>query len=482
MAIKTRQEYIESLEKQKPNIYFLGEKVESVVNHPILGVGVNMNAQSCDFACNPEFQELAVVKSPYANEEISRWIHIPENAEDALAILKMMRECGGFCGVSCVYREVTGQALLCALATAYDIDKKHGTNYTGRVKDFIKYVHKNDIAIGGAVTDGKGDRQLRPIEQPDPDSFLRVVDRRKDGIVVRGGKVHVTSGVYMNYQLVGPIRMMGEDEKDYAVAFFTPIDAKGITIIVRGPEVPAGWKDPADYPLSWNMSTVECLYVFDDVFIPNELIFMDGHVDGIMTFGVSFYAHHIMAKCACVAANVDLKIGATALAAETTNVEQAPHIVDNLTEMMMGAETMWSCAVTSAVQGWEHESGVWIPDPLPCSAGKVYMARRECIDQELMLSSVGGLGATMVSEKDYKNPETKKWIDKYYKGKADVPTEDRMKAYRLVADLTLSEAAGWHHWLAVIGGAIPPELKEWVRMYYDLEKVKSRAKKLAGIE
>ncbi|MFH0811835.1 MAG: 4-hydroxyphenylacetate 3-hydroxylase N-terminal domain-containing protein [Pseudomonadota bacterium] len=482
MAIKTREEYIESLRKQKPKIYMLGEKVESVVDHPILGVGVNMNAQSCDFACNPEFQKLAVVQSPYVNEEISRWIHIPENAEDALAILRMMRECGGFCGVACVYREVTGQTLLCALATAYDIDKKYGTKYYGRMVDFVKYVHKNDIAIGGAVTDGKGDRQLRPIEQPDPDMFLRVVDRRKDGIVVRGGKIHVTSGAYMNYQLVGPIRLMQEDEKDYAVAFFTPIDAKGITIIVRGPETPAAWKDPADYPLSWNMSTVECLYVFDDVFVPNELIFMDGQYDCIPTFGVSFYGHHMMAKCACIAANVDLKIGATALAAETTNVDKAPHIIDNLTEMMMGAEIMWSCGVASAVQGWKHESGVWFTDPLPCSAGKVYAAKRECLDQELMLSSVGGLGATMVSEKDYKNPETRKWIEKYYKGKVGVSTEHRMKAYRLVADLTESEAAGWHHWIAIVGGAIPPELKEWVRMYYNLEKVKSRAKKLAGIE
>lgn len=57
-----------------------------------------------------------------------------------------------------------------------------------------------------------------------------------------------------------------------------------------------------------------------------------------------------------------------------------------------------------------------------------------------------------------------------------------MKNCHFVADLILSEAAGWHHWLAIVGGAIPPELKEWVRMYYPLEKVKNRAKRLAGIK
>lgn len=482
MAIRTREEYLDGLRGQHPKVYMLGERIENVVDHPLLKMGANINSVSCDLACAPDYRELATVRSPFIDEEISRWIHIPENAEDAIAILRLMRDAGSRCGIACIYRECTYQILAASLVTSYEIDKKYGTNYHDRMRAFVKYVHKNDLAIGGAVTDGKGDRLLRPIEQPDPDMYLRVVDKRKDGIVVRGAKIHSTSAVYMNYLFVAPIRLMEADEKDYAVSFFTPIDAEGITIICRPPEAPPEYKDPADNPLSSKFGTMEGLVVFEDVFVPWDYVCMCGEYEFIGQLGLTLMAHHIMGKGGCAAASEDLKIGATALAAECSGVGEVPHVLDNLTEMMITAEIMYACGIAAAVGGRKHESGVYIPATLPQLAAKIYYTKRECLDVELMLSSVGGLAGTMVGEKDYKSAETRKLVEKYYKGKAGVPTEDRIRAYRLVADLIGSEAAGWHHCLAICGGAIAHEIKQWIRSGYDLEAIKGKARRLAGIE
>ncbi len=94
-------------------------------------------------------------------------------------------------------------------------------------------MRKNDLAMCGAVC-VKGDRSQEPSQQKHPDYYLRVVDKNKDGIVVKGAKIHITSAPAANEIIVGPTRQMRESEVDYAVSFAVPANAKGITFICRG--------------------------------------------------------------------------------------------------------------------------------------------------------------------------------------------------------------------------------------------------------
>jgi 4-hydroxybutyryl-CoA dehydratase/vinylacetyl-CoA-Delta-isomerase len=41
MAIRTKEEYIESLRKQKPKVYMEGEEIKNIVNHPAFKVRIN---------------------------------------------------------------------------------------------------------------------------------------------------------------------------------------------------------------------------------------------------------------------------------------------------------------------------------------------------------------------------------------------------------------------------------------------------------
>lgn len=71
---------------------------------------------------------------------------------------------------------------------------KNGTDYFERFKEWLTCIQDENLMVVGAMTDPKGDRSKSPVDQPDPDQYVHVVDRRKDGIVVRGGKLHMTGG------------------------------------------------------------------------------------------------------------------------------------------------------------------------------------------------------------------------------------------------------------------------------------------------
>jgi len=477
MGVRTREEYIESLRKQKPNVYMDGEKIENPVDHPAFKVGINSAAVTYDLANDPKYLHLSRVKSPIVGEEISRWTHIMQDEQDAITKTKLMQALGEYL-CPCHYRCITSDLLHAAWAASYDIDRNHNTNYHQNLVEIVKQAQKNDWIIGGAIVSPKGDRSKGVSQQADPDMYLHVVEKREDGIVVRGAKAHGTAAPYTNMLCVVEMEFVPE----YFVGFFTPPDAEGITFICRAAHAP---KEPKEMenPLSSKFGGhVESLIVFEDVFVPWERVFMCGEMEAVVTFGPILGASHMWHKCMCRWTNMDLSIGATALIADYNGVGDAPIIMDNLSEMAMGAEVTRSCAVAAAVEGWEHESGAYVPRFSPVATGKIFAAKRLGEDRYFMQDAAGGLVSTMASEKDYRSPITGKYLEKYYQGKEGVPTEHRVRAFKLVEDLTASEFAGWYHTMCVSGGGSTLSYKALVAMEYDFERCKTKARRAAGIE
>ena len=308
--------------------------------------------------------------------------------------------------------------------------------------------------------------------------YLHVVDRNEDGIVVRGAKAHSTASPYMNMLAVIEMEMLA----DYYVGFFTPLDADGITFICRPSHAPAEPKE-LENPLSSKVGGhVEAMMVFEDVFVPWERVFMCGETDSMLTFGPVLGASHLWHKCMCRRANMELSIGATALIADYNGVGGAPHIFDSMTEMAMGSTLVDACVVAAAAEGWKHESGVYVPGFAPVAAGKIYSAKRLGEDRYAMQDAAGGLVGTMATEKDYRSPLTGKYLEKYYRGRDGVSTEDRVRAFKLIEDMTASEFAGWYHAMCISGGGAALSFKMALAMECDFERCKRRAKRAAGIE
>ena len=477
MGVRTPEAYIESLRQQRPAVYMNGQRIENLVDHPAFQVGLNSAATTFAQAHDPKYRDLARVHSALVGEEVSRWTYLMQDARDALAKVELMRALGELL-CPCYYRCITSDVLHAAWAVSAEIDANHNTRYHPNVVEIVKEAQRNDWIIAGAIVSPKGDRSKGPSEQADPDLYLHVVERRADGIVVRGAKAHGTAAPYTN--MICAVEMT--PLVDYHVGFFTPVDTQGVIHICKAAHGPTEHKE-LDNPLSSRFGGhVESMIVFDDVFVPWERVFMCGEVESLMTFGTVLAGSHLWHKCMCRWANMDLSIGATALIADYNGVENAPHIQDAMGEMAMDAEVVGSCAVAAAVGGWKHASGIYSPKLSPVAAGKVLAAKKLGEHRYAMQDAAGGLVATMASEKEYRNAEVGKFLEKYYKGREGVRTEDRVRAFKLIEDMTASEFAGWYHVMCISGGGASQTFKDLVALECDFERCKGKAKRAAKIE
>ena len=480
MGIAKKEEYVSRLRRQNPNAFMSGEKMENIVDNPHIQAGINAIGTTFESANDPKFRDLATVTSSLINEKISRWTQIVESEQDALVKAKLMRQIGGEYGCPCIYRCMTNDLINAVWVVSYEIDRKYKTDYHLKFKEIVKEIQNRDLVVGGGGVDPKGDRTLRPGQQPDLDVYLRVVEKNKKGIVVRGAKAHSTASVYTDILCAFPSGPLREDENDFAVGFFCPVDAEGVTLICRPVTIP---NEPKEFenPIGKKYGHSEVFVLYDNVFIPWERVFMCGEYDFASLFNIIFTAFHTLSKCGCRTASMELDIGATALIADVNGVSRASHIVDHIVEMIMNTEMVFSCAIASALGGTKHESGAYIPDLVPGCAGKVFAARKLGEHRYFMQDSAGGLVVTMSDEKDYLSPITGKYLEKYLKAKKEVSTEGRIRAFKLIEDLTTSPIAGWYHAMCISGGGGPQALKMGILANYDRNKLIERAKRIAGI-
>lgn len=479
MSVITGDQYVESLRARKPRVFVEGEQVENIVDHPAFKTGIASCAVTYRAANDPRFQAASRLTSPLIGEEITRWTHIMQGQEDAIAKTRLFRELGDYL-CACCYRCITSDVLNAAWATSYDIDQKHRTEYHSRVVEVVREAQRQDWIVAANMVDVRGDRSLPPSRQPDPDVYVRVVEKRGDGIVVRGAKAHSTAAPYTNMLCVLPSGPLKEADKDYAVAFFTPVDAPGITFICRASASPTG-PGQMESPISSRFAHAECLTIYEDVFVPWERVFMCGEYEFAGPLLTAFSSGHIMQKCGCRAASMDLNIGAAALIAELNGVERAANIRDYIAEMVMNAEITYACGISAAVQGVRHPSGVYLAKPLPAFAGKVFAARKLGDERFALQDIAGGLVRTLASEKDYRSPATGPYMERYLKTREGTPTEHRIRAFKLIEDLIASDYAGWYSAMAISGGGGPQMMKTATLFQYDLEASKKRARHAAGI-
>lgn len=191
MALMTGEQYIESMRKLNLQVYMFGKKIDNVVDDPILRPSLNSVRMTYDLAQMPEYEDLMTATSSLTGEKINRFTHIHQSTQDLINKVRMQRLLGQKTA-ACFQRCVGMDASNAVFSTTYEIDQKYGTHYHENFKKFLTRVQQNDFTVDGAMTDPKGDRGKAPHAQDDPDLYLHVVERRPDGVVVRGAKAHQT--------------------------------------------------------------------------------------------------------------------------------------------------------------------------------------------------------------------------------------------------------------------------------------------------
>jgi len=480
MGLRSPAEYKESLRDGRA-VYYRGQPVIDVVAHPELGIAVEHAAIDYQVAEDPNCVELATVQTP-VDGLISRYYHIPENADDLIKRSRLI-ETTTRLGHTLVIliKEIGTDALFALHLVSQQSDERFGTEYFHRVKKFFNHCRENDLAVAVAQTDAKGDRSRGPSEQSHPDYYVHKVNETKDGIVVRGAKVHTSVSINANEILVLPTRNMTEQDRSYALSFAVSPNTPGLKLIAS-PYAEGVLKDEFDYPISAKHKMIETLTVFDDVFIPWERVFLNGEWQMAGPLAKTFVEFHRFTAISYKLPLVDLLLGSAELIAEYNGTERASHIRDKITWLISYAETLRALVKMAAIECEITDLGIAVPNTLIVNMAKWHFARNYHQAMAYAQDIAGGLLVTAPGKDDLASEEIGGYIRKYLGGRAGVDGEKRLKAMNLIKDLTTTDFGGYQAVLAIHAeGSIEAEKMATLREH-DSTAFKAYAREIAQIE
>lgn len=482
MGVHTYDQYLERLKKLKRNIYLRGERVDRVEIGEMRG-SLFAIKETYDRANDPNFEGLCTATSHLTGERINRFTHIHQSIEDLhqkqLMTKLLCHRTGG-----CIQRCMGTDSMNALSVVTHEMDQVLGTETNKNFLKVLKYWQKNDITANCAQTDPKGHRLLRPHEQADPDLYLRIVESRPDGIVVRGAKVDNTTAPVSDEIVVVPTRFMTDKDSDYAVSFAVPADLDGIKMLVRPATHHRRKYLPAPIAESGD---AESFTIFDDVFIPRDRVFLDGKGDPRQTpfagFLALLFAHyHRHSYSGCKPAISEILASAAALVAEYNGIEKLDHVKEKISHLIGTAELVFAAGQMSAYRAECSSSGTFIPDEILTNASRRIAGEEIYNEYKIVADLTGGLCATLPYEEEFFSEETGALANKYMMRNPKITAENQHRCFRGLENLLVSEVAGVMQVAGLHGGGSPKMETITMMARYDLEPLKGIAKYLFGIE
>ena len=482
MALMTQSDYVASLSRMRKRVFIMGEEVKDLVDHPLVRPSLNACAMTYELAQQPAHADLMLATSSLTGKTVNRFTHLHQGTADLVAKVKMLRLLGQSTG--CCFQRCVGMDALNAMdSVTYEMDRAMQTEYHTRFRQYLEQVQERDLVMDGAMTDPKGDRRLKPSRQADPDLFVHIVERKTDGIVVRGAKLHQTGALNSHEIIVMPTQTLTEQDRDYAVAFAIPSDTPGVLMIygrqasdtrkLEGGELDVGNRQFGGH---------EAVVVLDDVFVPWERVFMAGEYAFSGLLVERFAGYHRQSYGGCKAGVGDVLIGAAESLAQYQGTDGASHVKDKIVEMIHLNETMYACGIACSAEGKPTASGTYLIDPMLANVCKLNVTRFPYEIARLAQDIAGGLLVTLPSERDLTSPEIGPYLKKYLRGVGQYSTEDRCRMLRLMENLTIGPGAAAYLTESMHGAGSPQAQRIMLARLADLEGMMALARRLAGIE
>jgi 4-hydroxybutyryl-CoA dehydratase/vinylacetyl-CoA-Delta-isomerase len=471
----TGAQYLESLRQRRPRVFYKGVRLENPYDHPTLAPHLRTAAVTYDLARSEP--DLMTATSHLTGERISRFTHLFWSAEDLVRKIGMLRRIGQETG-TCFQRCVGLDGVNAIWSVTYEMDQARGTDYHERFARFLERVQRQDLMCAGAMTDVKGDRSLAPWKQADPDLYVHIVERRPDGIVIRGCKTHITGAVNSQEILVMPTTGAPPEGADYAVACAVPVDAPGLTLVF-GRQSNDGRKEEEGIDCGTPFGVVggESTLIFEDVFVPSERVFMAGEGDFAGMLVDRFAAWHRANYGGCKAGNADVMLGATALLAESNGTLSNAIVKDKFIEMVHLVETNFAGAIGSSALATRLPAGNWLVDPLLANTVKQNVTRFVYQVARLAHDVGGGILSTLPSDADFQNAEVGGLLRKYFTARKGFDPDDRRKLIRYIEGMTSVSTL-----VEALHGAGSPQAQRIVMLRQaDLPQKVQLARKVLGL-
>ncbi|RJP18682.1 MAG: aromatic ring hydroxylase [Candidatus Abyssobacteria bacterium SURF_5] len=486
--MRTKEQYIAGLKKMRRNIYVNGQRIDR--DDELQMDCLNTIGVTFDYANNPEYEDLCTATSHLTGKKINRFCHVHHSKEDLHKKQDMTRMLCRVVG-GCIQRCMGIDGSNAIYNVSYEADKGNNgaTEYHENFKKWLKRFQEEDLVGCCAQTDVKGHRMKRPSEQEDPDLYLRVVEKKKDGVVVRGCKVHNSEASVADEILVVPTRALKPEEKDWAIAFALPGDWEGIKQVVSIHNL----RKREHFPRGFTPGATDSYTIFDNVFVPWDRVFLCGETIHGGACALLFALFHRHSYSGCKPAIGDLLLGTAALIAEYNGIHKASHVRAKLAEFIMVTELGYAAGFTASELGGKelfvptmgkmpYGPGSYIPDSIYANVGRCLTGEAVFHESEMLCDLAGGIPATFPYEGDFVNPETKDLLNKYIMRNPDISAENAAQLWRYVGDLLVSASAGVHAFGSYHGGGSPIMEQIAITSQYDINTRKEMVKRLAGIK
>jgi aromatic ring hydroxylase len=476
--IKTREQYLESLRDGR-ELYYNGKRVNDVTTFPPLKWSLETFASLYDL--KQRFPDLLTFKTE-TGDIWDKALKIPTSYEDIVRLRELYEFYYSYLGegmsritpITMIYlaNELMFRSKFSELNPAY------GKN----VESVWRNVAEKDLILCGAFPDPRGDRSTQIYEQDDPDLTLRMVEKRSDGIIVRGAKTIATASPFCNELFVTSFsRFPMEKYGPYALLFVVPMNTKGIKLVVRD----ALTDEAKDTPWALSQDEFDAFVIFDDVFVPNDRIFYAGEwkfADWMQlqypSWASWFYTVQAMLRA-------ELMVGCAKLVSQFTGTANFPTVKEKITEMLSYCEALRCFIRTSEFEYEKKGDGVVQPKTSTSLTGQWFANQNYSAFSRTMKDLAGALVVTTPSKRTLdQSPELKRFFDKYFGYKKDLSTADeKLALYRLIRDLTYTSLGGRLEYLVMYFNGTNTLQKMLTYEYYDgFERCILRAKRASGID
>lgn len=482
MGIRTGQQYLDQLNARTGEIYLDGKRIESgLAEHPGLVAGAQAYARLYDMQHDPEHHDVLTFESPTTGDRVSTSFLVPRTSEDlvrrreAMALIAWSSH--GFLGRSPDYLNSS----LTALASAKSFFEQADPVFGERIEKYTEYVRENDLLTAHALITPQTNRADSGVQQQDdPRIAARIVEEREDGIVVRGARMLATNAPIADELLVFPSTVLRGAPQDapYSYAFAVPSDAPGLKYYCRTPLRTGGTS--FDEPLASRFEEIDAFVVFDDVFVPNERIFMLGNPrlrnEWYSATGAgALMTHQVVCR---TLAKTEFYLGLAAEISEAIGIDQYQHIQEDLGELITYVEIEKALLRAAEVDGALSSDGVFLPKWSTLNAARNWypQAVSQRLTEIIRKFSASGLMA-LPGERDFSNPEERDDLDRYLQG-TKVNAETRVRLFRLALDASVSGFAGRESLYEYFFFGDPIRMKAALVNSYDFTEVRERIREL----
>lgn len=454
----TGQQYKDSL-KDGRKVYYEGALVQDMELVPELATPLRSVADGYDKYFNAD---------PGAINPVTMAPMSPDELRDRIPVITEMD----------LLTNTTYQSLMTLSVAAARLEA-HAPDYVPVIRAYVEKARLDDIRITECITDAKGNRSLAPAQQDDPDAYVRVVERRPDGVVIRGAKLHISAAAFGHDLMVMPTKSMKPGEEDYAIACAVPVASPGV-IITNTTYHPRGG-DERDYPVSAKLSIPDSMVIFDDVFVPTERIFLDGQTAQAAVFAHSLGLWERLGGVSFMVMQADELVGLASLIAEANGTARISHVREKIDEMMIHATLLRAGLEAALLHAKATPEGYYYPDDMYTNVTKYQGASQFNSMVKHLHDIAGGAVVTAPSMADFDNDELRPYLEKYMSTGNDVSGEYRTRLFHAIRDTTADAYGGWHQVTNLQSGGGLFAQRLVTRKNYDIERARALALKATGL-